>query len=255
MINYTLSKVKFGTNQKSIIANLSSEDEIKDICYVEDIGVVFIHGNELGLVDFSGKINYQFINGLNKPLSLFYTSRFHNCYIFENGGRELRYFPKHFNHLIPFLGSTYRNLLEKDLKMLTDDVPVMVSGCVDSFSDIYAMNSFLNSCMLFSGSEYKYVFTDFSNPQGIGHFNGDLYISDTDNNCIKLISKGHLGSFLDINMPTKLVIKNKIAYVISEQKNIFYFSLDKTNRKVFSSDGLISLDMDESRDFYVLEKI
>jgi len=271
-MNYKLSKIKYGTGKTSVITNLSIPDSqtVNDICYIEGVGIAFIYGNQLGLADFSGKVDYSFISNLNKPLSLFYSEQSHRCYIFENGGRSLRYFTRGFDYLMPFLGDEYSRLMKKDLRMLTDDIETIVRGCVDYYEEIYATHNFLNRCIRFRGSEYSYfagngkygeivsselLSSNFSGPQGISFLNGELYVSDTGNNCIKKILKGKMDMFLNnVKMPSKMVAKNKLIYFISNTVNICYLSLDKSSNCIFSSNNLVSIDMDNNKNLFILEK-
>jgi hypothetical protein len=276
-MKFELSKIKFGTNNKTLIAKLLTESAIKDICYIDNFGFVFIHGKLLGHINFSGHVNNEFIiSNIDRPVSLCYSKKFYSCYILEENGKSLKYFELGLNTLIPFLGCTYKGkLLELLGKTINNDIKA--HGCVDDNKNIYFMYDCLNKGLKFVDSEFKHFLGNgrasyctssdliscmFNKPSGIAYYNGVFFVSDTGNHCIRKIDKNKIDIIVGtphsqsiLNSPTKINIKNKLGYFLDQDKIYYFTSSDDRSGVVYQSKNLISFDMDDNKNLYILETL
>jgi len=272
-MDYVVSKIKFGTSNKTLIAKLNTRSAIRDLCYINNLGFVFIHSGVIGLVNLKGQINYGFIiDNVEDPVSLCYSTKHYICCVLEKGGKSLKYFELKDNNLIPFLGDVYQRKLNELLKNFSIDT-ICSYGCLDDDKNVYYMYNDLNKGLKFTNSEFKHFIGKgksgysssndllglmFNKPSGIAFYDRKFYIADTGNHCVRLLNgtlSTLIGSPFDSSLnPTKISVKNKLGYFISSDQ-IYYFTLEGKNGSCYRSEKLVSFDMDEQKNLYVVETL
>lgn len=271
-MDYSLTRLRFGTSQSEKICDIDSDLEIRDICVAKDLGFIFVDTKSIGIINKDGAIKKEYINGLNGATSITYSLRFHKAYIFE-AGMNLKIFDVALRSLSDFLGKTYQYQLLNKLSRIKD---FKVDSVTDSHGKVYAVNSAMHQCLIFRDSEYrcfagrgisnysvsnKISECSFSSPSGIAYYSGNFYISDTGNHCIRKISNksvsivvGNPKDSNDIVSPSKIRIKDNIAYFMDRDNVLCMSMVDFKYSKVYESKNLITIDIDKNKDLVMLER-
>jgi len=276
---YNLFTKKLGTNNIELIKKIETEDAICDLCYIDDFGFVFPHGNSIGLLDLKGDLNLKFIQRLNNPISLCYSHYRSTCFIFDNDGKGVKYFQHNSDTVVPFLGTVYQAKLNSTL---LNKKGVQVEGAQMPDGDIYVVNNQLHKCLRFSESEF-HIFAGvgtegyassndiigclFSSPSGIAYCNKTLYITDTSNHCIRTINNKQIklvaGSPMEqgdrdglnalLDAPRKIRVEGGIGSFIDNDK-VKQIALSNGDVKtIYGSDNIISIELDSKKNLYILE--
>jgi len=102
-----------------------------------------------------------------------------------------------------------------------------------------------------------------NNPSGVACYKGDIYIADTDNSCIRLISKGRKIKTIgcpkisdSIDSPSKIVVENDLIYFL-DNNEIRYCNLDASNvGTIYKTENkVVSLDVGQDKFLYILEEV
>jgi len=272
-MSYRLVKLQFGTSKVENICEIKIDAEIKDFCVVKDYGYLIVCNDVVGLVDKYGSVDMSYAKGLNGAISITYSPYFRKAYIFENG-MNLKILDFELRSISNFLGKTYQSKLAIQLAKVSN---CKIDSTIDSKGDIYAVNSSLHKCLMFRGSEFKtYVGRGKANysvsnkleecslnsPSGIDYHSGSFYIADTGNHCIRKITNGQisviagsplLGNEDHMVSPTKICVKDQVAYFI-DRENVW--SLTLSNRqcvKVYESPYIVSIDVDDDHNLILVE--
>ena len=98
-------------------------------------------------------------------------------------------------------------------------------------------------------------------PCGLALFDTSIYITDTNNNCIRKIEENKISIIIgnptndDIKMPRKIKIKNNIGYFIDEN-GANYLSLSNSQYgMVYESKNIVSIEIDEDKGLFIIEEI
>lgn len=240
-MKYKLFSKKIGVKSTSDIAILETDSVITDFC-LRNNSVFFLHGNSIGLVD-NNKINY-FWSGTSEnkppvfgliesssylyPSSIFYLKNNDYLYLIENAGRIIRKIELNANFTVPMLDGN----IEKEVsKIFSKSVMTCnTSLYVDQEEKIFWTSSVTHRSFMFDNGEFSIlsgtgragysIFNDpvqclMSYPEGICNYNREVFITDTGNNCIRIIKNGHMRTVIkDLDKPRKIKnIDNRMMFI------------------------------------------
>lgn len=264
-MSYQLFKQKFGTNKQELISELNV-DEIKDVCYVKELGFLFTYKDSVGLIDLNGNIDYSFVNFFSNPSKIFYCSNLRTCFVFEDGNKNLKCFNIDLKVKMPFFGLPYGQKWSGLFNNIKDNY---IEGTCDNSGRLYMISSFYNEIFMLFKSEFKHfcggkneiLFKKFfQKPKGITFYKKCLYISDTGNSRIRKIfsdkkaktvissENGH-----NIDNPSKIRILDNILFFV-DGNNIRYSLMSNKDCGIIYSGDFNFVDWDNKKNLYIWTK-
>ena len=267
---YRLKYKIFGTKKISDLSQIETENPIRDICYVDNFGIVFSTGHCLGLIKEDGSCifpwksrkvekpeeteeteDYEFVEDedINRPFfgelsSVTYDSKSKQVFLGENGGRNVQEIDLERNYTYPLFEMQSASFIERLLKNVRNDAFVYVAPvCRERF---YIMPPDLSKCFFYNNAEIDHVVGDgkyrfsigsdavnssIGYPSGILFVDNKLYISDGINNVVRVIDHGSISVYC--GRPKTKMLNNPSKMVVS--KNImFIMCKDSIRTCIFS---------------------
>ena len=249
------------------------------------------YGDLLGNVEFPwiGEDGTKVKLSLKDPCSICYNSQSNTCFVIERDGRRVTGIDLSSFNSFPLLDPIYENKIDKFFAKTKNVGDIRVSSFVDGMGSVYVSNSFLNRCYKFEHYDIEMIMGNkgkgysvcndsskslLNEVGGIVLDENFIYISDTGNHCIRKFNndnifivagnpkfKGDEGGNKQsclLSYPSKMAIKNKMIYfidTIEDTKKVKYLSLsDITVGTIYESPNIISIDIDENKNLFVLEK-
>jgi len=287
-MSYKISKLSYSAPKPSLILNIDTDLEITDICYVDKIGFLLLLPEHHCVGKISdGKIDIPWIGQLNQggikdgslakldhPSSMCYLKDQDLCFIIESGGSRIRKIQLWNKHAVALLGENSYGRLSSFF-VNVDDIGALKTDCgVDIRGNIYWVVDGINRCFKYDvnmGDIECYAgdgHSGFSvsnnlhscrlnNPRGIFVDEKAIYLSDAKNYCIRKVTDGM------ISIVTGNPLKNAIYPTkIRGCKNTLYFingneikySVNNDVGVLYESEGIISIDADDKKNLFILEK-
>jgi len=293
---YQLSRISLGIKKIEKKIDIDSTLEINDICYVPDFGVVLVMKKHhcLGLINNKNKIDIPWKGQIGQegndygsdplfsyPSSICYNPLRKVIYVIENGG-------KYFKQIEMSTSLVYTSLLLNKIILKSimpyfdkiSNTELFDTSCSSSkHGEFYWCVKELNRCFRFdvdgsnlssfigngrSGFSVSTKLKDniMNHPSGIVCVENEIYISDTENHCIRKkknnfleVASGSPNSENGVwNNPSKICFDNNLFYIRDKTK-IKCWQENKDVIDVYESDKMVSFDVDRKKTIIVLEKI
>jgi len=301
-MGYSLTKKSFGTSKRSCLFTIDTDMEISNFLYVRDFGYLFICKKNHCIIFYGGNgFDFAWIgspnqkgfrdgirgsNYLDFPDSICYSEQHNSFYLFESGGSRIRRIEASDSN--PAIMSIFGERDGKDFARYFSklkDKTLCESSCAIDGSSIYFSFTSLNKVVMIKDSQFSNFvgngrsgFSTASNPSecmlsrpsGIAIGNGDIYIADSGNSCIRKYCKNGLtvvagyplksgdqdgkGIGCLLNHPSSLKVSDNIGYLIDGNKIKYMALSDYSVGTVFESDNMVAIDVD-GRDLLILEKV
>lgn len=219
---------------------------------------------------------------MDYPSSLCRQNKGDVCYVVESGGAKIRRIDVCTGYTSDFFGSVISSKMNKFLSNCKNIGDINTSCCIEENGAIYWVSSRLHRCFKsFNSDVITLVGTGkpgysvsnvvancmLSYPSGIAVDKGSIYISDTGNHCIRRLGDNSFcvvvgnptkpgdedGDKSLLNNPTGLRMSKKILYFIDDKKVKYYSVNQKNVGTLYSSDKIVSIDVDEKGSLFVLE--
>ena len=291
-MDYKVIKKNVGKKNASIFSTFETEKEIIDTSFHEETGIMFIErGNpSISLIDLKGKVTRnwlgengdprrqngsQYIARLKNPCSICNNGVF--GYIIEESGYVIRSFDLKNRHMESYSGKMYKEDLGKHL--FNKKKPPVIKSTANE-NGIFFVNDIVNKvfCMSYGNldrvigdgkARYSvssdYQRSSFNSPSGIFVDGADIYVSDTNNHCVRRIGDNSIrivvGSPLENDIseqcllnPSKLVIKRNMIFVLDGNKVKVTGVSARNTSNVYESDTIDSLEADNRRNIYIMER-
>lgn len=292
-MSYRIVKNLFGTSKKDTVCEIDIPYKIHDMCFIPKFGFLLALRNNhcISHVDLKGNLTTAWLGDIDKegyknctgsyarlsyPSSICYSSKNNQCFVIERRGASVRVIDLNPAYIATLLGKSDIGRIEKKV---SSHSALEVNTCCSSgaYMELYWSISKLNMCYryckgkvdVFVGSGKpgysvcsKIGSSMINNPHGIVCINKDLYISDTDNHCIRKVSKDGISLFEGTPVEKEIV---DAPTCLRHHKGVFYF-LDGNDVKYYSPSGpsrgviyssenntIKSIELD-GRDLLILEK-
>jgi len=293
-MKYKVIKKNIGKKNASIFSTFETEKEIIDTAFEGDIGLMFIEKDNpsISIINLKGElvenwlgkkdiVRYQ--NGsqtdarFTSPCSICHNGT--TAYILEENASVIRMFGLKNRYIEGFSGEQYKIDLKKQT-VKRKVLPIIKSAAYKG--TVFFTNNVSNKCFCVSHGNLSYVIGDgkarfsisseykrssFNRPTGIFLSGNKLYISDTNNHCIRQIDPSSnsirivFGNPLETNNlkhklqnPSKLVIKRNMLFVL-DGNSVKVTGLASSNiSAVYESDKINSIEADEYRNIYIVER-
>jgi len=279
-MNFKIIKQKFGTSVQTTIFETETETEIKvnDFCFVEEKGFIIAMDDGIVLLTPENELIFSWAAHVNNPKAICFKDESKMFYVVD-GYKNIKRFSLYNPYAFEVMGEKNKGIFNKYLSKIKDDCVVDCSA--DSAGQVYFVNNKLNRCLKVDETDVKNIIGNgrsgfsistelkqcqINKPTGVCYYEGDIYISDTNNNCIRKITRDNKvqtvlgtpelhGEGDLLNTPSKMVIKKGLIYFIDDNK-IRYSAIDNLDMGVIykSKDRIISLDVDDNKFLYVLSK-
>ena len=284
-----LCKIPFGTGKPDKLFDIDTDLVIRNFCHIDRFGFLFLFSDNhfIGFSDFKGHIVLPWMGEIDVtgnedgtaplfeyPSSICYFPASKSCYIIERGGLQIRHIEISSKYCSSMLLSDsigkYFSKFDGNKSETSCDVDVSgnIYWVVKGMHRGFRMNRDNNSATDYIGSGHpgfsvsnNLHFCLLSSPYGIKCIDGCIYISDTNNHCVRAIKDkaisivmGHPLNSEILNTPSQLKLDANIMYVL-DGHDIKYLSLkDKNIGKIYSSDNIIAFECNK-KELYVLEKV
>jgi len=276
-----------GVKQLSVLAKINVNN-INDICYSDRFGFFFIANQCLGLINNSGNILYPLLGKeneigyktglsenslLNNPTSICLKSD-NEILILEDYGKLVRTvnIKNNYNN-VSNISDVNRKKIDKLLPRNYNNGNTSI--CYSSGNIVWT-NSLFNLILLLKkdgklisigdGSEgynisNKFCGFKFNGVNGLSMINNNLYISDTNNHCIRNINIENITHDVPIGHPIKSNMSPKKMIVVNEnivfQDNSgieSYSKGGKLHNSVYISNSIVSITNGPQNRLTILEK-
>lgn len=291
-MNYSLSKISFGTSKKNYISDIDIDANISDICYAPGDKFIFASDDThcLGLIE-GGKVKFPWIGRfrkkgdedgsgqsalLNAPISLCLNIHGDTCVVMEDGGSRIKEIEIESSYASSRWGVSQNRFIDKCFSKIKKEDSKEVSCTVGHNRQIYWVVGAINRCFkcnasiitnLVGNGHAGYSVSNnlqsslLNSPSGICSIGKSIYISDKGNGCIRKVSGDSIGVIygnpLQKNAlsPSKIIGKKNVIYFISDRKKVKYLSMaNEGDGNMYESDGLSSICLDEKNNLFILER-
>jgi len=288
-MSYKISKLSYGTSKPSLILKIDCDLEISDICYADSVGFILSLPKHhcIGKVS-NGKVEIPWIGQMNQsgakdgylvkldyPSSVYYLKSHNLCFVIESGGSKIRKIQLWNRHAIALLGKNSHDKTKSFFANIKNVGNLKTDCGIDSRGNIYWVVDGLNRCFKYDvglGDVVNYVgdgrsgFTvsnslrncRLSGPRGVFVDNKSIYISDTKNRCIRKVENDvtsiAVGDPLkNTILPSKIRGCRNVLYFINGQE--IRYAANNNTGILYGSEGIISIDVDDDKNIYILEKV
>jgi len=266
-MQFRLINKKLGVKSISIFSEFSYPENIKDICYIKDIGFLCLCDNSI--IKVTDQECNQVIS-IDNPMSICKGSEGHVYVSYQNGIRDFNYLDGYY-HSELFGNEELENIYKPLKKIGVSGIYVHALGNTVGLS-ISPLNKVY---VIRKGSVYKQYgsglptyglsssmqLNSFYNPCGVLMYNeSTVFVSDTMNGCIRSLGDSHriiVGNPLAPTIyPTKLLISNKkdILYYLSKNYLRSVTVSDSKDAMLYENEHILSMSMVDDK-IYVLEGI
>jgi hypothetical protein len=265
-----------------------STNRINDILYIEE-GVFALALNNKVIIS-KGRSSNEDIEGIFNPISITYSKSMRKIFVLQDNGEIKEADPFDLNCpaesiLEEETSKLIKNYCERGEKL---KIPSKFSMSVNHLGHIYVSIASENSCFQIKGKNLESRYGNgkpgystssnwnlcrFNQPGGVRCDKSNIYISDSGNSCIRKIEGSNISVIAGfpgkegdeegkktearLNRPEKITVMNKMGFFKDTQR-IKYISFSKDNYvgSVYQSkNDLISFDVDESRNLFILEEV
>lgn len=283
---YKLSKKTFGTKQIVDLLKIETEEPIKDLCYVEDLGLVFSTGCTLGLITPSMDVLHPWkgndepnkTNGTHPTFGLLsglcYRPQSKTLFVVEDGGRDVRSIDLEEDYTRSTIKKQAAVKMESLLKKLPKDEIAYVSS--DSKDGFFLLIPSLSKCFRYRNSTIEHVAGDgkfrystglnavnssIGMPSGMVQQGNKLYISDSLGNVIRSIEGDSISLFFGhpnkniLNSPSKIIIDGNVLYILcNDSIRTYMINMRSGGEKpIYESNIVSNIAIDSDRGLYILE--
>jgi len=278
-MSFKIIKQKFGTSAKTTIFELETEIKVNDFCFVGERGFVVAMDNGVALLTPQNIFESSWVKNINNPKAITFNKRTKMFYVVERCSVVKKFNLDSLN-VTEVMGRKNKEDFNKYFsKMREEDKENSIVDCSVDRGQVYVVNNNINRCLNISSSTSKVLVGDgrrgfsiaskleacrLNKPNGVCCYDGDIYIADTGNSCVRRISKGKIKTVLGqpgkkgelLSEPSKMVIKDGLLYFIDGNR-INYSSLntDDIGTLYKSEERIVSLDVDDDKFLYILKEI
>jgi len=290
-MSYRLVKSLFGTSNKNVICKVDLPYDVNDFCFIPNFGYLLaLRDNHcISRIDTDGKLTISWLGELNKegyedgnshfarlsyPSSICFSLQSKKAFVIESGGASVRSFDIDTAYITSLLGTPVISRLEKGVsKLPLKDINTFC--CVDQRQQIFWTIDKTNKCYKFyqgdvtnilgNGKATYSVSSDVSKsslnkPSGIAMIGDNIYVADTENHCIRELSKKAIRLFYGtpmevnlVNTPSYLKYVNGLFYFL-DGLDVKYYSLSGLgNGILYTGNNIVAIDTD-GKDLLILER-
>lgn len=288
---YKLLQFNFGNIKPKKYYNVDTDFNITNFIHIDDFGFLFLFKKDhfIGFMDYKNNIQMPWmgeigIKGnkdsscplLDLPSSICYQPNIRACYLIEKGGSNIRKIELNPKYGSSFMGESDKRTLNKYFSKTNTIETTETYIDSDIKGNIYWVVKDLHRCFkrdynngtisnyIGNGQSGFSVSNDISNsqlsrPSGIKTIKESIYIADQGNHCIRSISNNInilLGHPLQYNFnPSNIKYASNLFYFM-DNHCVKYLSVnDKKDGIIYESPNIVSIDVNNKRDLFVLEKI
>lgn len=291
-MTYKISKKIVGTNTVEVLANIKTDNPIVDMCWVEDIGLVFTHGHHLGLVDFNGQCdpfwmgndieggNYTDKRDGTVPIfgrlsGIGYLASIRLLFIGEDEGRNIRVIDIKKGYTNSLIQKYNADCIAKLLKNTPEETPVWISPV--GRNRVFIAYPSLRKCYFYNSDSFHHIAGDglcrYSNgvkatitsigiPSSLAFRDKSLLIADSLNGVVRSLN----GSTLDLivgnplnstlQSPSKIVVQGGSLFILC--KNAVYSFLFKQNaysyKPIYEDNNIVNITCDNNKSLFIMEE-
>lgn len=286
-MQYKLLKKQIGVRETQILLEFENEYVIKDICCINKDTILFSAGNYIGKIENYKNIVFPYVgckNGENRKGSANFVNLYNpsailqspfnieEIYIVENGGVDISLYNISEDYFSQVFGEYEQHKLKNYCKRISGESTTQ--SCFSSNIFYWTIPSChrivsLDSCVIktvvgngkagFSTSNNLNNCQVF-NAQGITSINGEVYISDTNNNCIRTIKNNLILSFgnpstTELEHPKKILEHSNFLYVQDDIGiKIINIKGPKKINILYDSKNIVSMTFQKDKSLIILEK-
>ena len=281
-MKYRISEKPTGVKITTPIAEIESST-IKDFCYVDGLGILFIYDQCIGLIPSEGDpvVPWRGEEGISRkefhesrfddPCSLAYNPKTRQLYVLEKGGTQIRVLDEL---------STGSDLIScEDKKLMSvlfsnvernGDARISFGG----YQDIVWTASNIHRCMMHSDSSLSVLAGDgrgryavanspkecsFHNPSDVIVVNNEVLVADCDNHCVRRIKNNGISLFcgnpsIGDMRPRRMALQDNIVYILSGNSIKSFPMSNKNGLMIYESDNIIDLT-NGKKGLLILEEI
>jgi hypothetical protein len=280
-MKYSFYKKRIGVNDCINIINIKTSQEIFDICFINNLGILYSCGNILGLIDsennniecWKGDKDCFEIKDGSKPFfkkisGITYFQKNNCVFLSDNDGRTIRLIDIENNYTNTILNGNSKHYWEEYIKNIEN---INMRIVCNDYGKIFMVSDKIRKCFMIKDNEIIHFAGNgnsnicFGNDilnTSIGYSNGiavrsnNIFISDKSRGIIvELNKKGSRFLCGNLNEPSKLLCKNNALYIMCKNGIYSYsFLNNKLNQNpIYKSDSLESITCDNNF-LYILER-
>lgn len=283
---YKLLKKTFGTKKIEKLVKIETEYPINDICYVDNLGIVFSTYCCLGVVTDSRDSIYPWkgsedikpkTDGSNPYFgfltSLGYLSDKNRLFVTEDCGKNVRALDLGEDYCYSLIRGEEKKVVGKLLNHTPEHEPAYISPI--STRSFYIAFPSIKKSYLCHDSVLKHVAGDGRSrfsvgnnainssigiPSGICAYDRKVYLSDSLNGVVRVLDGESISLSCgipkqnELKSPSKLTISKKTMFIMC-QDSVKTTSLDKNSpMSVYESDTIRSISTASDGELYILEE-
>ena len=291
-MNYSLSKIFFGTSKTHLVCDININANISDICCINDGKFIFTSDDThcIGLIE-NAEVKFPWIGTIGKngdedgqlagalfdsPIALCLNIFSNICFVIESGGSRIREIEIEGGYVSSKFGANQKKIMDRYFSKIKKEDSKNVACAVCSGDQIYWTVGEINRCFkhtdstitnfIGSGSAGYSISSDFkfsllNKPSGICYIGDSIYISDKGNGCIRRVSEESIdlicGSPLRKNSlsPSKILGVKNIIYFICDNNKVKYFSIVSGDMgDIYEASNICSICLDDKNNLFVLER-
>lgn len=286
-MRYNVLKKALGTKKIDLIKTIETHVEIKDACWVNDLGIVYTYCNKLGLLSIDGD-NYPLWKGADGKIrngdnpsfgnlsGISYGHGMHTLFVCEDGGRDVRSIDVKNNYTSNCFRGVIKESVSQMLKSFSIDCKAFISHAGNE--NFFIAYPDLHKLFLYHGSAFYHIAgdgkcrfsvgntlknTSIGNPSGVVTYNGSVLMADSFCGLIRKVGKNELSIIAGhpsesvLNEPSKMVLNKDTLYIMCKN-GIYTFSLRDGklgNGFIYESERLANMVVDESNVLYIMEMV
>jgi len=284
---YKLLRKTFGTKEIVDLARLDVPSLISDICWVNDLGLVYSTDRTLGLLTAKGEKIFPWkgdnlddkLRDGNNPVfgylsGLSYFEKLKIIFVAENGGRNIRAINLEEDYTSTLFKKQMAEIFSLMMKNVLVQSKVFIEGA--GRDKVFIASPDLRKCFFINGSSISHVAGDgkcrFANgqngattsigmPSGISSYNGKVLIADSFKNIIRSVDGNSINILLGhphdkiLDEPSKLVVRNGVLYIQcknSVRNNMLGKKVEEA-KAIYESDNIVNIAADSEGGLYILE--
>ncbi|TRZ81210.1 hypothetical protein D4R86_02980 [bacterium] len=281
-MSFKILEQKFGTSVKTIIFELETKIKVNDFCFVKDKGFIIAMDNGVSLLTHDNDFISSWVAHVHNPKSIYFQEKNKNVYVID-GYSSVKRFSLNNPYAFEVMGDRGKATLNNYFSKIKDK-EYIVDCSATSSGEIYFTNDKVNRCFRINNAEIEVLVGNgrsgfsiatkldqcqLNAPSGVCCYNGNVYISDTQNKCIRMVSKNKSIKTIfgkpetsgegGLDAPSKMIIKGNLIYFIDNNK-IKYSTMDATDTGVIykpqdPKNNIVSLDIGRDKLLYVLSEV
>lgn len=264
-MKFRLTYKKLGVKSTTIFSEFSYPENIKDVCFVNDVGFLCLGDNSL--IQVTEK-DCRIIAPIDNPMSICKGAEGYVYVSYGGGIRGFNYLDGYYHHEV--LSSEELEVIYRPLKKIgVKDISIhahdnLIGLAVAPLNKIFILRKGsiyrqYGSGIPVYGLASNMQLHSIHNPKGIWIYNGaTFFVSDTNNGCIRSFGDLHriiTGNPLELSIyPTKILVDNKkgILYYLSKNYLRSVTIEDGKDIMLYENEHVLSMSMIDDK-IYVLE--